>query len=65
MGNLLYGKTFGVIGYGKVGKYLSKLIRSFGAKLIVAENKKIKNFEKKSLNYLVSKSDIISVNTYY
>ena len=27
MGNLLYGKTFGVIGYGKVGKYLSKLIR--------------------------------------
>ena len=65
MGNLLYGKTFGVIGYGKVGKYLSKLIRSFGAKLIVAENKKIKNFEKKSLNYLVSKSDIISVNTSY
>ena len=65
MGSLLHGKTFGIIGYGKVGKYLSKLAKTFGAKLMIVEKKKLKRIKQISLNSLVSKSDIISVNTTY
>ena len=65
MGNLLYGKNFGIIGFGKIGKYLSKLVAPFGAKVIVSDIKKIKNNKKKTLSYLLSKSDIISVNANY
>ena len=35
----LYGKTVGIIGYGKIGKYLSKLIKAFGAKVIINDIK--------------------------
>jgi len=62
MGNLLYGKYFGIIGYGKIGKYLSKLVKTFGAKTIVSDIKKFKNINQRPLSYLLSKSDIISIN---
>ena len=65
MGNLLYGKNFGIIGYGKIGKYLSKLAKSFGAKVIISDIKKLNNINQKSLSFLVSNSDIISVNANY
>jgi len=65
MGNLLYGKNFGIIGYGKIGKYLSKLAKSFGAKVIISDIKKFNNINQKSLSFLVSNSDIISVNANY
>ena len=41
MGQSLLGKTVGIIGYGKVGKYLHKLLKSFGANIIINEKKKI------------------------
>jgi len=62
MGNLLYGKYFGIIGYGKIGKYLSKLVKSFGAKTIISDIKKFKNINQRSLSYLLLKSDIVSIN---
>ncbi len=65
MGNLLRGKKFGIIGYGKVGKYLTKLVKAFGADLIINDKKKINNINQKSLNYLISNSDIISLNLNY
>ena len=40
MGNLLHGKKFGIIGYGKVGKYLAKLVKAFGTDLIINDKKK-------------------------
>ena len=60
MGSNLYGKTVGIIGYGKIGKYLSKLIKAFGAKVIINDIKLQK--KKKSLNYLLKNSDIVSIN---
>ena len=48
MGSLLHGKTVGIIGYGKIGKYLNKLLKSFGAKVLINDIKFIKN--KVSLN---------------
>lgn len=65
MGNLLYGKNFGIIGYGKIGKYLSKLVKSFGAKTIISDVKNFKNINQKPISYLVANSDIISLNANY
>ncbi len=60
MGSLLHGKTVGIIGYGKIGKYLNKLLKSFGAKVLINDIKFIKN--KVSLNSLLKSSEIISIN---
>ena len=62
MGSNLYGKTVGIIGFGKVGRYLNKLLKGFGVKVLVndvnlARNKNI------NLKYLLKNADIISVNT--
>ena len=65
MGNILCGKKFGIIGYGKVGKYLAKILKNFGVKLIISDKKKIKNINQKSLNYLISNSDVVSLNLNY
>ena len=62
MGSILYGKTLGIIGYGKVGKYLYKLLKDFGVKILVNDKKKI-NIENTNINKLIKKSDIISLNT--
>ena len=65
MGNLLCGKNFGIIGYGKVGKYLSRVVKTFGAKTIISDIKKFKKINQRSLKYLLSNSDIISINANY
>ena len=62
MGSILNGKTVGIIGYGKVGKYLYKLLKDFGVKILVNDKKKI-NIENTNINKLIKKSDIISLNT--
>ena len=62
MGSILNGKTLGIIGYGKVGKYLYKLLKDFGVKILVNDKKKI-NIENTNINKLIKKSDIISLNT--
>ena len=35
MGSLLYEQTVGIIGYGRIGKIVSKLLQAFGAKVLV------------------------------
>ena len=61
MGNTIIGKKFGIIGYGKVGKYLRKILKSMGVKLYINDKikNKVPNFS--SLNNLLSKSDIIAI----
>ena len=61
MGIMLNGKTIGIIGYGKVGKYLHKILKNFGVKFLI--NDKInKGHKNTNLIQLVKKSDIISIN---
>jgi D-3-phosphoglycerate dehydrogenase len=52
-------KRVGIIGYGRNGKKISKILRSFGAKIKYFD-KNIKN--KTTLTSLISNSDIISLN---
>ena len=40
MGSILNGKTLGIIGYGKVGKYLHKILKGFGVKVLINDKKK-------------------------
>ncbi len=61
MGSILNGKTLGIIGYGKVGRYLHKILKNFGIKILINDKKKI-NCKNSKLDELLKKSDIISVN---
>ena len=64
MGNLLFGKTVGIIGFGRVGKYLSYLIKNFGVKILIYDPFKLSR-NQTSLTNLLKKSDIISICASY
>lgn len=64
----LRDKTLGVIGTGKIGKQLIKLVQNFGFKVLAFDKFPNNKFSKKyhfkyvSLNYLCQNSDIISIH---
>ena len=68
MGVDLYGKTAGIIGTGKIGQILIKILKGFDMKVIAYDlfpNQKVADelgFEYVSLDELYAKSDIISLN---
>jgi phosphoglycerate dehydrogenase-like enzyme len=60
----LYGKTFGIIGYGQIGTKVAKLASAFGCK-VLAYNRTKKQDEIAQivdLNTLLKQSDIISLH---
>ena len=59
-GSSLFGKTVGIIGYGRVGKYLKNLLKNFGVNFLIHDIKKI-NINS-SLEKVLKDSDIISLN---
>ncbi|MEO8770908.1 MAG: 2-hydroxyacid dehydrogenase [Ferruginibacter sp.] len=64
----LQGKTVGIIGAGKIGAVVCKILHGFGCKLIVSdinEDKKLVNYYNvhyTNLKELLNKSDIISLH---
>jgi len=68
MGELLSGKTFGIIGLGTIGKQLVKLLRGFNLNIIAHDLHKDEVFAKKhNIQYnefkiLLNKSDIVSIH---
>ena len=68
MGNLLYGKTLGILGLGVIGKTLVKLVEGFNFKILAFDLFQDEKFAKKygvkysNLDSLLSKSDIISIH---
>ncbi len=63
----LFGKTIGIIGFGKVGSYVGKLCRAFGMNVIANDTdkfveRKYKTFEFLPLNILLKESDIVSLH---
>lgn len=68
MGVDLYGKTVGIIGTGKIGQILIKILKGFDMKVIAYDlfpNQKVAEelgFEYVSLDELYANSDIISLN---
>ena len=64
-GNLLQGKTVGIIGAGKIGKKVAYLCKAFDCKVIAYNKSKINDVsidEQVSLEELLKNSDIISLH---
>ena len=61
----IYGKTWGIIGLGTIGKEVAKIAKSFGAKVIYYSTSG-KNFDRHyqrvELNYLLQDADIITIH---
>ncbi len=63
----LDGKTFGIIGFGKIGKAVAKIVQTLGMKVVVYSHYRDKNLESDtfkfvSLDELFTVSDVISLH---
>ena len=59
MGQLLKGKTVGLIGFGRIGQRVGQLVNAFGAEATFFD---IKNENSVTLRKLMSSADIISIH---
>ena len=60
------GKTVGFIGFGSIPRILAPILELMGAEIIyTSSSKKVKNFNKVSLDLLLKKSDIVSLHIPY
>ena len=58
----LYGKTWGIVGGGNIGRQVAKIAEAFGCKVIVCRRKADEIYETADLDTLCAESDIISVH---
>lgn len=61
----LYGKTWGIIGLGAIGKTVARIAQSFGCTVCyysTSGKNTVSDYEQKSLNDLLASSDIVSVH---
>lgn len=64
MGSLLNGKTVGVIGCGRIGTYVAKLLRTFGSRVLGCDlvNQESDSFQAVSLTDILKESDVITLH---
>ena len=58
----LSGKTWGIIGYGGIGKAVGRIAEAFGARIIVNKRTPVADVECVNLDTLCCKSDIITIH---
>ncbi len=61
-GKEIYNKKIGIIGYGRIGKKIEKILKSFEAKIYINDIKHKISKKNKSLNYILKNSDIIMLH---
>lgn len=59
----LCGKTWGIIGYGGIGKQVAKVAEAFGCRVIVNKKNPVEGVECVSVEELCRRSDIITIHT--
>lgn len=59
----LYGKTWGIIGAGAIGKQVAKVAEAFGCEVIVFKRTPEEGLNCVSLDELLRRSDIVSIHT--
>jgi D-3-phosphoglycerate dehydrogenase len=67
-GNLLEGKNVGIIGYGRIGRKVAKLIKAFGANIFIYDINKLEldeSISQVSLEDLLTYCDIVSLHLPY
>jgi D-3-phosphoglycerate dehydrogenase len=65
MGNLLSGKSVGIIGLGRIGRKTAELLEAFGCEIVYTDPlviEKMPRFRRVSLNELLASSDIVSLH---
>lgn len=68
MGKLLAAQTVGVIGYGRIGRHVSALLRAFGSEVLVhdvASNLEADGSRICSLDEMLASADIVSLHIPY
>ena len=58
----LYGKTWGIIGGGNIGRQVAKIADAFGCRVLICRRKPDAVYETVDLDTLCAQSDIISVH---
>lgn len=58
----LYGKTWGIVGGGNIGRQVAKIAQSFGCRVLVCRRKPDDLYETADLDTLCAESDIISIH---
>ena len=59
----IYGKTWGIVGYGNIGKQVGAVAKAFGCRVLVYKRTPIEGEECVDIDALCRESDIISVHT--
>ncbi|MBQ4327698.1 MAG: hydroxyacid dehydrogenase [Clostridia bacterium] len=59
----LYGKTWGIVGYGNIGKQVGKIAQAFGCNVIVHKRTPEEGVRCVDIDTLCRESDIISLHT--
>lgn len=67
MGNLLYRKTVGIVGCGRIGTYIAKLLTAFGCRILGCDPVSPTNqdIQMVGLDLLLNESDIITLHLPY
>jgi D-3-phosphoglycerate dehydrogenase len=66
MGSLLETKTVGIVGFGRIGQRVAKLLAAFGSKIVVCDPKtNSKEFVNASLEELCKISDVVTLHIPY
>ena len=58
----LRGKTWGIIGFGNIGRAVAKVAEAFGANVIVTKRTPVEDYECVDVDTLCERSDIITVH---
>ena len=58
----LYGKTWGIIGGGNIGRQVAKIAEAFGCRVLICRRKADSEYETADLETLCAESDIISIH---
>lgn len=58
----LSGKTWGIVGYGNIGKKIGDIARAFGCKVIYNKNSPVEDKNYRNIDDLCRESDIITLN---
>lgn len=61
--NEISGKTWGVIGYGNIGKKVAKIADAFGCKILVNKRTPTEDYENATVEKICKEADIISIHT--